>query len=82
MLGLDVREPADEAIRLLQKKEKAMALTRRRERYSATYTSETIDNGGRIKIETASPEVLAAIHDFLRFQIRDHETGDPLTIPN
>jgi hypothetical protein len=54
----------------------------KRLRSSIRYTSETIDNGGRIKIETASPEALAAIHDFLRFQIKDHETGDPLTIPN
>ena len=58
------------------------AATMKRLRSSIRYTSETIDDGGRIKIETASPEALAAIHDFLRFQIKDHETGDPLAISN
>jgi hypothetical protein len=27
-------------------------------------------------IKTGNPEALAAIHDFLRFQISDHRTGD------
>ena len=44
------------------------------------YGPETMDNGGRIKIETASPEALSAIHQFLQFQIKDHQTGDPLTV--
>jgi hypothetical protein len=54
--------------------------TMKRLRSSIRYTSETMDRGGRIRIETDSPEARAAIHDFLRFQIKDHETGDPLTI--
>jgi len=58
------------------------AATMKRLRSSIQYTNETIDNGGRIKIETASPEALTAIHDFLRFQIKDHQTGDPLTAAN
>jgi hypothetical protein len=58
------------------------ATTMKRLRASIQYKIETIDDGGRIKIETASPEALAAIHDFLRFQIKEHETGDPLTISN
>jgi hypothetical protein len=58
------------------------AATMKRLRASIQYTSETIDNGGRIRIETGSPEALAAIHDFLRFQIKDHETGDSLAISN
>jgi hypothetical protein len=49
-------------------------------RSSIRYTSETMTSGGRIRIESDSPEARAAIHDFLRFQIKDHETGDPLTI--
>jgi hypothetical protein len=56
------------------------AETMRRLRSSIRYTSEAMDNGGSIRIETDSPEALAAIHDFLRFQIKDHETGDRLTI--
>ena len=44
------------------------------------YTAEMMDNGARVKITTDSPDGIAAIHDFLRFQIKDHETGDPLTV--
>jgi hypothetical protein len=58
------------------------AATMKRLRSSIRYTSETMDNGGRIRIESDSPEALAAIHDFLRFQIKDHETGDPTTVSN
>lgn len=31
-------------------------------------------------IKTEDPSALDAIHDFLRYQIRKHETGDPETI--
>jgi hypothetical protein len=41
------------------------------------YRYEDIDRGGRIRITTASAEALAALHEFLRFQISDHQTGDP-----
>ncbi len=58
------------------------AATMKRLRSSIRYTSETLDNGGRIRIESDLPEALTAIHDFLRFQIKDHETGDPLAISN
>jgi len=44
------------------------------------YTSETLPNGARVKIETTSPQAVAAVHDFLRFQIEDHQTGDPVTV--
>jgi hypothetical protein len=33
--------------------------------------------GGEIRIATADPEARAAVHAFLRFQIEDHQTGDP-----
>lgn len=33
--------------------------------------------GGVVTLSTQDPEALAAIHEFLRFQIRDHGTGDP-----
>jgi len=36
------------------------------------------DRGGSVEISTKNPEALAAIHDFLRFQIREHHTGDKL----
>jgi hypothetical protein len=34
--------------------------------------------GGAVAIATADPAALGAIHDFLRFQISDHATGDPI----
>ncbi|MDQ3804136.1 MAG: hypothetical protein M3416_09940 [Acidobacteriota bacterium] len=40
------------------------------------YDYEATEGGARVRIRTASAEALAAIHDFLRFQIEDHETGD------
>jgi hypothetical protein len=36
--------------------------------------------GAAVDIRTANREATAAIHEFLRFQIADHRTGDPLTI--
>ncbi|HEY0007041.1 MAG TPA: hypothetical protein VGB17_19830 [Pyrinomonadaceae bacterium] len=42
------------------------------------YTFEATRKGGRVRISTANPEALAAVHDFLRFQIKEHRTGDPL----
>ena len=47
---------------------------------SSTKHAEGIDLGGRIRIETDSPEALAAVH-FLRFQIKDDQTG-PLSVSN
>ena len=39
-----------------------------------------IELGGRVTIATDDPVARAAIHDFLRFQITDHGTGDPLEV--
>jgi hypothetical protein len=36
--------------------------------------------GGRVSITTTNPDALTALHAFLRYQITDHKTGDPLTI--
>ena len=41
---------------------------------------QPLDNGGRVSIAADDPLALAAIHDFLRFQITDHATGDPLDV--
>ncbi|HEX8117355.1 MAG TPA: hypothetical protein VF521_08785 [Pyrinomonadaceae bacterium] len=41
-----------------------------------TYAYEETDKGGRIRITAKSAEALAAVRDFLRFQIEDHQTGD------
>ena len=40
------------------------------------YKFEEIENGGRVRISTRNAEALDAIHNFLKFQIDDHETGD------
>jgi hypothetical protein len=40
------------------------------------YTFEELPTGARVHIKSASPVALKAIHEFLRFQIEDHHTGD------
>ena len=42
-----------------------------------TYVYAPEPEGGVVKITTTDAEARAAIHAFLRFQIRDHGTGDP-----
>jgi len=36
--------------------------------------------GGRVDILTTDPAALRAVHEFLRFQIADHKTGDSTTV--
>jgi hypothetical protein len=43
------------------------------------YEFENMESGGRVKISTTNREAIDAVHEFLRFQITDHQTGDPLT---
>src|ERR1044072_1767009 len=40
------------------------------------YEFEEIDRGAAVRISTKNPAALKAIHDFLRFQIKEHKTGD------
>ena len=44
------------------------------------YQFEETGGGGRVRISTTSSAALSAVHDFLRYQIREHATGDPLTV--
>jgi hypothetical protein len=44
------------------------------------YHYEETDTGGKIVIDTANPNALSAIHEFLRFQISEHKTGDSTEI--
>jgi hypothetical protein len=44
------------------------------------YSYEASPKGGRVVIATSNQEALAAVHEFLKFQIKDHNTGDSLTI--
>ncbi|HKV81409.1 MAG TPA: hypothetical protein VJP02_24895 [Candidatus Sulfotelmatobacter sp.] len=45
-------------------------------RAEISYSFEEVAAGGKVRIKTADPESLKAIHEFLRFQITDHHTGD------
>lgn len=44
------------------------------------YKFEEIKNGGRVRIVTNNAQALAAIYDFLRYQIKEHQTGDSLEV--
>jgi hypothetical protein len=45
-----------------------------------TYTYEPLKRGGLVRIATSNADALDAIHDFLKYQIREHATGDPTTV--
>jgi hypothetical protein len=42
------------------------------------YSYVETPNGGRLDIVTKDKAALAAVHEFLKFQINEHKTGDPL----
>ena len=44
------------------------------------YQFKETDRGGAIQISSSNAEAIQAIHDFLRFQIKEHMTGDPLEV--
>ncbi|MFY9557097.1 MAG: hypothetical protein WAV20_12010 [Blastocatellia bacterium] len=44
------------------------------------YTFEEIERGGRVQITSTNTDAINAIHEFLRYQIKDHKTGDPLEL--
>lgn len=41
------------------------------------YEYQETSRGARVRIRTANAQALEAVHSFLRFQIEDHQTGDP-----
>lgn len=45
-----------------------------------TFAYEETERGGRVRITTADQAALAAVYEFLRFQITDHQTGDSLDV--
>jgi hypothetical protein len=47
---------------------------------SIRYQYEEIEGGGRLRITSKDPAAVAAIHQFLKFQIEDHKTGDPTEV--
>lgn len=46
------------------------------------YQFHETERGGEVTISTKSPEAVQAIHDFLTFQIQEHKTGDPVSLPS
>jgi hypothetical protein len=45
-----------------------------------TYQFESTPTGAKLIINTEDPKALNAVHDYLRYQIREHKTGDPLNL--
>lgn len=45
-----------------------------------SYTFEELPTGGSVLIKTTNPDALKGVHEFLRFQIEDHHTGDTTEI--
>ena len=55
---------------------KTMAKRKAAIRYQYVETAK----GGRVDLLTSDPAALAAVHQFLKFQIAEHKTGDPTTV--
>jgi len=45
-----------------------------------SYKFKETERGAAIQISTSNPQAIQAIYDFLRFQIKEHMTGDPLDV--
>jgi hypothetical protein len=54
--------------------------TMKRRAGAIRYSEEEIAGGGRVRISTTDADARDAIHDFLRFQIQEHRTGDPVAL--
>jgi hypothetical protein len=52
----------------------------RAKRSAITYSFEPTTNGGQVRIASADPDAVQAIHEFLAFQIDDHRTGEAKVI--
>jgi hypothetical protein len=44
-------------------------------RAAITYTYADLPRGGEVRIRTADPAALKAVHDFMAFQRGDHRAG-------
>jgi len=44
------------------------------------YEFATTSHGARLQLSSADEKTIAAIHDFLKFQIEDHQTADATTV--
>ena len=52
------------------------AAAMRDRRAAIAYSYEETSGGGRVRVTTKDAAARAAIHEFLRYQIREHGTGD------
>ena len=46
------------------------------------YSFKETERGGTVHISTKNAEALQAVYEFLRFQIKEHKTGDSLEVNN
>ena len=53
----------------------------KQKRTAISYAFEELPEGGRVRIKSSDRDALKAVHDFLRFQIEDHHTGDSVETP-
>jgi len=49
-------------------------LTARKDKLKYSYVETP--QGGRLDVVTTDPQALKALHEFLRYQIKEHQTGD------
>jgi hypothetical protein len=54
--------------------------TMQRLKAAITYRFEATEDGGVVRITTSNADAREAIHDFLRYQIKEHATGDPISL--
>jgi len=53
--------------------------TMQRLKATVTYRFEPTERGGVVSIDTSNADARNAIHAFLRYQITEHSTGDPVS---
>ena len=51
-------------------------------RNALSFRYADIPSGGHIRITSSDAQAVAGVHEFLRDQIREHATGDPLQMTN
>jgi len=66
---------------LIHQQEPPGVNTMTRLKSTLSYGAENLPSGGRVHITTTNSEARNAVHDFLRFQIQEHRTGDSLADP-
>jgi hypothetical protein len=50
----------------------------RRLKSEISYAYQSRQDGAAVAVRSRNPEAVAAVQEFLRFQIREHKTGDPV----